>query len=110
MSLRPHMLAAAVLAGAVTAWAAGLGLAFALAAPEDAGGVRLVVFPPWQPEQRSLAAIVDAGARPVRRTRWPGAWLVAIDPGAAAELHDRGAFGLPAETPFVPVLAGCVTR
>lgn len=107
MTMRPHTLAAGVLAGTVTVWAAGLGIAVGLTGPDNGGDLRLVVFAPWVSDERSFTTMLAVGARPVGRARWPGVWVAAIEPGMAVELYDRGGAGILANIQFGPLLAGC---
>ena len=97
--------AAAVL---VASLIAGMAAIRAAALPPEASGKMLAVFHPGTAEDAMFGAIVEAGARPVRRTWLPFVWVVSGDDlGTAGRLVAAGAMGSYGELPFSPQIAGC---
>lgn len=85
-----------------------LGAMRSAALPPEAAGKMLAVFEPGSGDDEMFAAIIGAGARPVRRTWLPFVWVVAGDEaGLAGRLKQQGALGSYGELPFSPQIAGC---
>ncbi|HEY0524871.1 MAG TPA: hypothetical protein VGD08_15875 [Stellaceae bacterium] len=106
---RPHLTALALAGAVLVLWGAVMAMTLRAAAVSDEnGGNLLTLFPPSLPGDRQIAAIVDAGGLPLRRTWLPNAWVVhSPGPGFVARLKDQGALGAFAEFPFVAEMAGC---
>lgn len=106
---RLHLAAFGLLVGVLVLWLAGM--AFVLNAallPDEASGKVLAVFSPWQAEEQSFAAIIEAGARPVRPVA-SFIWVVqSDDAGLARRLREQGAHAVYGEFRFGPALAGCL--
>jgi len=80
----------------------------AAALPPEAAGLMLAVFEPGTPDDQVFTDIVNAGARPVRKTAFGFIWVVEGDePGLAGRLTEHGAIGAYAELPLSPSIAGC---
>jgi len=75
------------------------------ALPPSATGPMMVVFEPGTPQDQAFAAIVRAGAKPIRETSFGFIWVV---DGEAGKLVNAGALGAYRELPISPVIAGCV--
>ena len=98
-------LAAGVLAVSLAAMATAMRAA---ALPPEASGKMLVVFQPGTQQDEIFRHVIEAGAKPVRRTWLPFVWVVAGDtPGFAGTIMAEGAIGTYDELPFSPQLAGC---
>jgi hypothetical protein len=110
MIRRPHLTALALAGAVLVVWVAAMAVTLRAAALSDEnGGNLLTLFPPTLSGDRQLAAIVEAGGLPLRRTWLPAAWVVhSPGPGFVARLKDRGALGVFAQFPFVAEMAGCV--
>ncbi len=104
-----HRLAITLFVSIIVIWLAGMAwLMRESALPPEAKGPMLVVFEPGRPEQDIFAAIVKAGAKPVRATAFGFIWVVAgEDEGLAGRLMENGALGAYAELPISPSIAGC---
>lgn len=99
-----------VLAVAAAGWLGFTGLAVTRAAlPPDAGGVMLAAFPWNVADDEIYAAVIGAGGQAVRRTWFPGAWVVAAETdGFAGRLKAAGAWAAFGQAPVgMPVLGGC---
>jgi hypothetical protein len=69
----------------------------------------LAVFEPGIDKDAAFAAIVNAGAKPVRETAFGFIWVVNGDEaGLAGRLAANGAIGLYRDLPISPEIAGCV--
>lgn len=99
------------LGGAVLAvWTGFMAMALNHAAlPPESDGMVLAVFPPGTSEAASFAALVRAGAEPVRQT-WLGfAWIARGEgEGFVGRLQREGALAAYGSIPVAaPVLGGC---
>ena len=104
-----HRLALWLAAAVLAAWLGGMALTLRAAAlPPEAGGTMLAVFPPSMPREEAFARLIEAGARPLRRT-WLGfVWVVnGNEPGLAGRLAQQGALGAYKDLPVSPELSGC---
>lgn len=104
-----HRLALAIAAGVLLLWALGMAVAMRAATlPPEASGAMIAVFAPGMDENQALAAIVNAGGAPLRRT-WIGpVWVVQGEaPGYAGRLTAAGALAAYREFPLSPEIAGC---
>ncbi len=76
-------------------------------APE-ASGTMLAVFEPTTPSDKVFAAIINAGARPIRQTSFGFIWVVTSDEiGLSGRLKENGAIGSYRNLPLSPTIAGC---
>lgn len=99
-----------VLAVVAVGWAGFTGVAVQRAAlPESAGGMMLAAFPVGSDDDDVFAAVTAAGGMPVRRTWFPGAWVVASDDaGFVGRLKTAGAWAAFSEAPVgLPTIGGC---
>lgn len=99
-----------VLAVAAAGWLGFTGIAVSRAAlPAESSGLMLAAFPLHADDDEIFAAVVEAGGQAVRRTWFPGAWVVAsADAGFAGRLKAAGAWGAFGQAPVgMPELGGC---
>lgn len=99
-----------ILAVAATGWLGFTGLAVSRAAlPAESSGMMLAAFPLAADDDEIYAAVIGAGGRAVRRTWFPGAWVVSSDDaGFAGRLKAAGAWGAFGKAPVgMPELGGC---
>lgn len=104
-----HRLALAIAAGVLVVWAIGMAVAMRAAAlPAEAMGAMIAVFPPAMDENAALAAIVNAGGAPLRRTWIASVWVVQGEAaGYAGRLAAGGALATYRQFPLSPEIAGC---
>jgi hypothetical protein len=105
---RHHRLAAAIFAGIVAVWAAGMAVVVNASSVADVqAGTVVTVFSPAD-ERAAMAAIRSAGGLIVANPA-AGTWVVhAEEEGFAARLRDQGALGVFAKLPVaLPGAAGC---
>lgn len=101
-----HRLALLIAAGVLAAWLGVMAVSLRAAAlPPEASGTMLVVFPPQMQADAAFAALVRAGALPIRKT-WLGFVWVASAP-EAGRLLTEGAMGTYRDLPVSPEIAGC---
>ncbi len=106
MNWPSHRFAITLFTSVILVWlVAMLTLMRASALPSDAAGQMLVVFEPSTPKETAFAAIVNAGAKPIRETAFGFIWVV---DGNAGALEQNGALGAYRELPINPSIAGCV--
>lgn len=99
-----------VLAVAAAGWLGFTGIAVSRAVlPPETTGLMLAAFPLHADDDEIFAAVVEAGGQAVRRTWFPGAWVVAgDDAGFAGRLKAAGAWGAFGQAPVgMPELGGC---
>lgn len=99
-----------VLAVAAAGWLGFTGFAVSRAVlPPESAGLMLAAFPPHAGDDAIFAAVAEAGGQAVRRTWFPGAWVVASDDsGFAGRLKAAGAWGAFGQAPVgMPELGGC---
>ena len=99
-----------ILAVAAAGWLGFTGLAVSRAAlPAESSGMMLAAFPLAADDDEIYAAVIGAGGRAVRRTWFPGAWVVSSDDaGFAGRLKAAGAWGAFGKAPVgMPELGGC---
>jgi hypothetical protein len=102
---RPHRFAVLFGSAVVLSWMLSVG--WVVATGGSSAGTVLALFPPGLAADAALAAITQAGGRPISSTWFGVVWLVATDPGGAARLREAGAFAVLADPRFIPAL-GCV--
>ena len=104
-----HRLAITLFVSIIVIWLAGMAwLMRESALPPEAKGPMLVVFEPGRPEQDIFAAIVMAGAKPVRATAFGLIWVVAgEEEGLAGHLLETRPPSAYAELLISPSLSGC---
>jgi hypothetical protein len=74
----------------------------------EASGTMLAVFEPATPSDKVFAAIVNAGAKPIRQTSFGFIWVVTSDEiGLSGRLKENGAIGSYRNLPLSPTIAGC---
>jgi hypothetical protein len=110
MSWPGHRFALTLFAVVIGLWLAAMFVVMRHAAlPGDASGTMLVVFEPGTPKDQAFAAIINAGAKPIRETSFGFIWVVTgADAGLAGKLEHHGALGAYRELPINPSIAGCV--
>lgn len=110
-AMKAEIAAPAIVLGIVAVgWLGFTGLAVRRAAlPHDAAGMMLAAFPLSHNDDAIFAAVAAAGGAPVRRTWFPGAWVVtAEEPGFAGRLKEAGAWAAFGSAPVgLPTLGGC---
>lgn len=106
---RAHLLALGLLAAVLLVWGAAMAVAVnAARLPDGASGKVLAVFGPSASSEATLAAIVAAGARPVRPLA-AFLWVAQSDePGLAGRLRAQGALAVFGDFAFGPSLSGCI--
>lgn len=109
--MKPEIAAPLIIAAVAAAgWVGFTGFAVSRAAlPAESSGLMLAAFPPHADDDAIFAAVVEAGGQAVRRTWFPGAWVVAgDDAGFAGRLRAAGAWGAFGQAPVgMPELGGC---
>ena len=109
--MKPEIAAPLIIAAVATAgWLGFTGFAVSRAAlPAESAGLMLAAFPPHAGDDVIFAAVVEAGGQAVRRTWFPGAWVVSSDDaGFAGRLKAAGAWGAFGQAPVgMPELGGC---
>jgi hypothetical protein len=105
-----HRFALSLFAGILAAWLIAMFILMRQSAlPAEASGTMLVVFEPGTPAEQAFAAIINAGARPIRETAFGFIWVVnGNQSGLAGNLRSHGALGSYRELPINPTIAGCV--
>lgn len=109
--MKPEVAAPLIIAAVAAAgWLGFTGFAVSRAAlPAESSGVMLAAFPLAADDDEIFAAVMEAGGKAVRRTWFPGAWVVASDDaGFAGRLKAAGAWGAFGQAPIgMPELGGC---
>ena len=101
-----HRFALSLFASVIAVWLVAMFVIMRQAAlPANATGIMLVVFEPGIKPDDAFAAIIRAGAKPVRETSLGFIWVVN---GEAGKLKAQGALGSYRNLPISPTIAGCV--
>lgn len=104
-----HKFAAAMFCSVIVIWLAAM--AFIMREgrlPAEATGTMLAVFNPGTPQDQIFAALVNAGAKPIRETSFGFIWVVSGDePGLSGRLKLQGSIGNYRNLPLSPTIAGC---
>jgi hypothetical protein len=105
---RLHLMALGLLTAVLAAWAGAMAVAIADARlPDKASGKVLAVFSPSSPPEQAFAAMIAAGALPMRQVL-PFVWIAqGQEAGLARRLRAHGAKGVYGAFTFGPRLAGC---
>jgi hypothetical protein len=104
-----HRFALALFGSVLGLWLAVMAVVMRQSAlPEDATGTMLVVFEPGTGRDAAFAAIIAAGANPIRETSFGFIWVInGLEPGLAGRLEQHGALGAYRDLPISPTIAGC---
>jgi hypothetical protein len=104
-----HKFALAAFSSIIITWLFAMALIMRAGALQaGASGTMLTVFNPNTPQDKIFAAIVNAGAKPIRETSFGFIWVVSGDePGLSGRLRNEGAIGNYRNLPLSPTIAGC---
>lgn len=109
MSMPGHKFALAAFTTIIAIWFVVMAIIMrAGALPAEASGTMLAVFNPGTPQDKIFAALVNAGAKPIRETSFGFIWVVSGDQtGLSGRLRANGAIGNYRNLPLSPTIAGC---
>lgn len=104
-----HKFALAAFSGVIVMWLIAMAAVMrAGALPPEATGTMMAVFEPGTKPDAIFAALVNAGAKPIRETSFGFIWVVSGDePGLSGRLRANGAIGNYRNLPLSPTIAGC---
>lgn len=109
MAWPAHKFALTFFSAVILVWLAAMAFIMRQSAlAPEAAGTMLTVFNPGTPDDQIFAALIKAGARPIRQTSFGFIWVVAGDePGLSGRLRAQGAIGNYRDLPISPTIAGC---
>ncbi len=109
MTMPGHSFALALFGGIVSVWLVAMVVIMrAGALPAEASATMLAVFNPGTDPDHIFAALVNAGAMPIRQTSFGFIWVVTgNEPGLSGRLRAQGAIGTYRNLPISPTIAGC---
>jgi hypothetical protein len=109
MNVPGHKFALATFTAIIAMWLVAMAIIMrAGALPASASGTMLAVFNPGTPQEQIFASLINAGAKPIRKTSFGFIWVVAGEQaGLSGRLRAQGAIGNYRNLPLSPTIAGC---